>query len=262
MNQRNAIIVDDEKEACINLDFLLKEYTKNIINVLGFAYSAKEAGKAIEALKPDVIFLDIEMPNENAFQFLERLESIDFEIIFVTAYDEYAIRAFKLNAIDYILKPINADDLIIAVEKLKDRIIYKKILHSNPKAYHNLANEINKREKPKQIILRDNNQSEIISIQDILYIKAMGSYSQIVFKQHQVFKQILMSNPIALYEEMLSDISFFRVHRSFLVNCNHIKKIIKSETTSIQIIDGNILPVGRRRYPEMMVFLKKFEKNA
>jgi two-component system, LytTR family, response regulator len=256
MNKINALIVDDEKEACSNLQFLLEKHFKNEINILDSVNSTKEAEKAIHLLKPNTVFLDIEMPNENAFQFLERLEKIDFEIIFITAYDEYAIKAFKLNAVDYILKPINTDDLIHSITKLKERIIYNKILSFNADAYHSLAKEIILKEAPKQIILRNNTSFEIIQLSDIVYVKAMGGYSQIFFKKNNSIQKTLMSNPIAFYEETLLNNTFYRVHRSFLINCKYIKKIHKNENLEVELNDATMIPIGRRRYTDLIQFLK------
>ncbi len=102
-----VLIVDDEKKACSNLRSILSEFVDVKINVAGIAHSGVEAGRLVSEVSPDAIFLDIEMPNENAFEFLARISPFNFEVIFVTAYDEYAVRAFRLNAIDYILKPIS-----------------------------------------------------------------------------------------------------------------------------------------------------------
>jgi len=256
MNEINALIVDDEKEACINLQFLLEKHFKNEIQILGSVNSTKDAQVAIEALKPNTLFLDIEMPNENAFQFLERLERIDFEIIFITAYDEYAIKAFKLNAVDYILKPIDIEDLVTAVQRLKERITYNKILNFNAEAYHSLAKEIITREAPKQIILRNTTSFDIIAIQNIVYIKAMGSYSNVYFKKNNTIQKTIISNPISFYEETLLNGNFYRVHRSFLVNCNFIKKIHKNENPEIEMNDNTMIPIGRRRYADLIQFLK------
>ncbi len=126
--QIQILIVDDEKKACANLRNILLEFVDPGLQIVGEANSTMEAEQLIAIHKPDAIFLDIEMPNENAFHFLERIAPFDFEVIFVTAYEEYAIRAFRLNAIDYILKPISIKDLSTAVQKLKDRIRHKRII--------------------------------------------------------------------------------------------------------------------------------------
>lgn len=256
MDQLRAIIVDDEQEACSNLVNILNEYIEEKIDVLACVNNTKDAEIKIKSLKPDAIFLDIEMANENAFQFLERQKVIDFEIIFVTAYDEYAVRAFKLNAVDYILKPINIEELEIAIRKLKERVKYKKIINSSPEVYQNLAEQINKKSNQQQIILKDNNQYENVSFKDIRYVKAMGSYSRIFFKKGNTYKSLLMSRAIAEYEELFPGDLFFRSHRSFLINCRFIDKISKEEM--IVFLDNKeALPVGRRRFAELLQFLQK-----
>src|ERR1700689_5825299 len=117
----NVLIVDDEMEACDNLKNILMEYVDKEINIAGIANNTREAEAQINNFLPDAVFLDIEMPNENAFHFLSRISPFGFEVIFVTAYDEYAIKAFKLNAVDYILKPISIAELTAAVQKLKEK---------------------------------------------------------------------------------------------------------------------------------------------
>jgi two-component system LytT family response regulator len=252
-----AIIVDDEHEACINLKNIINDYIQIDIDILDFAYSTFEAEEKIKTLNPDAIFLDIEMANENAFQFLERLSQIDFDIIFVTAYDEYAIRAFKLNAVDYILKPINIDELAKAIEKLQQRIKYRKIISNNPQGYQELAQQIRQKTQQQQIILKDNNQYETISFKDICYVKAMGSYSKIFFKKDNAYRSLLMSKAISEYEELFPNDLFFRIHRSYLVNCKFVNTISKEEMI-VSLDNKETLPVGRRRFTELLQFLKKY----
>ncbi len=260
MSKLNVLLVDDELEACENLQNILLEYVDKDINILGYAYNTNEAEEKIMSLHPDAIFLDIEMPNENAFQFLERFSTISFEIIFVTAYDEYAIRAFKLNAVDYILKPINIEDLKKAVEKLKERVTYRKVININARGYNELAQQINLGKKQSQIILRDNNTWETLSFKSIIYLKAMGSYSKIFYLHQGEERNILMSRSISEYEELLPKEAFFRVHRSYLVNCDYIQKLTKDEIPSIILTDKSVLPVGRRRFSELVLFLKNYNK--
>lgn len=254
----NVLLIDDEPEACANLQNILSEYIDEHIVIAGIAYNTKDAEEKIAELQPDAIFLDIEMPNENAFQFLERLSPINFEIIFVTAYDEYAVRAFKLNAVDYILKPINIDELIKAVKKLKERVTYRKVVNSNTTGhrYSELAQQINLKKKQQQLILRDNNTWETVPFKNVTYVKAMGSYCKIFYIDGDEEQSVLMSRSIAEYEEIFPEEIFFRVHRSYLVNCSYIKKILKDDVLSIQLQDKTILPIGRRRFSDLVLFLK------
>jgi len=251
----SIILVDDEPEACENLENIINQFITNEINILGYAFNTIEAGEKIKALNPDAIFLDIEMLNENAFQFLEKLGEIPFEIVFVTAYDEYAIRAFKLNAVDYILKPINIHDLKVAIERLQERIRYKNILKQNNRFYSALSEQINKQKQQDQIIIKDSNQLEAVAFRNIIYVKAMGSYSKIFYRQQAEEKNVLMSRPIAEYEELFPPDIFFRSHRSFLINCQYIRYFSREDMT-VTMSNGEVLPVGRRRFTDLLAFIK------
>jgi two-component system LytT family response regulator len=253
-----AIIVDDEQDACKNLMNILTEYVDKNIEILSLAHNTTEAEIAINQFMPDVVFLDIEMPNENAFSFLERIAPFDFEIIFVTAFDAYAVRAFKLNAIDYILKPINISELAHAVVKVKEKIRFKKMAQTHTEIdFNGLAKKIQTRIKQYQITLRDNNYIEVVDFKDILFIEAKGSYSKIYFLSGNVEKSITMSYSIAEYEELLPDDMYYRIHKSYLVNCMHIKKVMKEEENmTVLVKDTYKLSIGRRRYTSFMSFLK------
>lgn len=252
----NIIIVDDEIEACNNLRNILVRDVDPHINIMGVAHDTAHAESLIKAHKPDALLLDIEMPNENGFSFVERLSPVDFEIIFVTAYDEYAVRAFRLNAIDYILKPVNTLELAAAIGKLKDRIRYKATMQLP--AYETLSRQLQNRNRPHQICLRDSNCVEIVDFRDLLFIAAKGSYSQVVFLKEGQEKHIVMSNSIADYEDLLPPDLFYRIHKSYLVNGMHVKQIIKEEGQIIAAGNRFRLPVGRRRYNGLLVFLQQY----
>lgn len=253
-----VLLIDDEPEACDNLQNIINQFINDKITILGYAHSTQEAEQKIKALKPDAVFLDIEMPNENAFQFLERLDKIDFEIVFVTAYDEYAIRAFKLNAVDYILKPINIEELGNAVSKLRERVMVRNLLNTTADSYKDVANQISTKKKQQKIILSDSGHWESVSFTNIIYVKAMGSYSKIYYNNDAGEQSIIMSRSIAEYEEMLPEDLFFRIHRSVLVNCQYAYKIIKGDTKFLQLNNQTQLPIGRRRFTELVRFLKAY----
>lgn len=253
----NIIIVDDEVEACNNLRNILLRDVDPAINILGVAQDTAQAEMLINAHKPDALLLDIEMPKENAFSFVERISPVDFEIVFVTAYDEYAVKAFRLNAIDYILKPINTYDLAAAIRKLKERVRYKASIRQP--AYEALSRQLNSHSKPRQIYLRDNNSVEIVDFKDLLFIAAKGSYSQVVFLKEGQVKQTVMSNSIAEYEELLPEDQFYRIHKSYLVNAMHIKQIIKDGSQVIASGNRFSLPVGRRRHSGLLTFLQQYK---
>ncbi len=252
----NVMIVDDEQEACDNLENMLREYVDVTINVLGKYNNTKEAEKQINALRPDAVFMDIEMPNENAFHFLERIAPISFEVVFVTAYDEYAIRAFKLNAVDYILKPISISELRNAVLKLQEKIKYRHLLADNAQAYQEISSQVISKVKQQRLTLRDNNTIEIVDFKEIYFIEAQGSYAKVVFSKNGVVKDMVMSISIADYEELLPIDLFFRIHRSYLVNCIHLKKIHKDENITVSVANCSTLPVSRRRFTQLIDFLR------
>jgi two-component system LytT family response regulator len=250
----NAIIVDDENKACRNLENMLKEYVDIAVNITGVANSTAEAEKLIRAQRPDVVFLDIEMPEEDAFHFLDRISPVEFEIVFVTAYDEFAIKAFRLNAIDYILKPIRVGDLRTAMERLQDRLRYKAIMAQN-NSYAEVSNNIINNIKYRSITLRDSETIEIVKFEDIYYIEAQGSYSNFIFLKEGTVKEILSSYPLSYYEELLPEDIFFRIHRSYFLNCKHVRKVF-SDTCHVTLPGEISLPVSRRRFPLMVGFLK------
>ncbi len=254
-----VVIVDDEKEACINLKNILCDYVDRDMEVCGIVHNTRDAEKLIQKNAPDAVFLDVEMPNENAFSFLERIAPFDFEVVFVTAYDEYAIKAFKLNAIDYILKPISISELAAAVNKLKEKIYYKKLVTEDNALILELGRQIASRPKLQRITLRDNNNIEVIEFKDLLFVEAQGSYSKILFAKEGIQKEVIMSTSIAEYEELLPPDIFFRIHKSYLINCQHIKKILRDDTNYVIMCNEIELPVSRRRYPLLLDFLKTNE---
>jgi two-component system LytT family response regulator len=252
----NVLIVDDEKEARINLENILKEYVGEGINIAGMAHNTKEAEIQINKFHPDAVFLDIEMPNENAFHFLERISPVNFEVIFVTAYDEYAIRAFKLNAVDYILKPLSISELAESIKKLREKINLRKLLSEHSTSYTDLLSQVSNKTKGHRITLRDNNIIEVVDFKDIYFVEAQGSYIRVMFLKDSMAKEIVMSGSLTDYEDLLPAEIFFRIHKSFLINCIHVKKILKGDYNQVVIHGPYTLPVSRRRYTPLIEFLK------
>lgn len=252
----NVLLIDDEVDACQNLKSILLEYIDPDINIMGIANSTAEAEKQLTLYNPDAVFLDIEMPGENAFAFLERIAPIQFEVIFVTAYDEYAVKAFKLNAVDYILKPISINELANAVAKLKERILFKTHFNTGTNDYNEISKQINARQKLNKIALKGNNNVEIVAFKDILYVEAFGGYSKVFFMRDNVPADMFTSYAISEYEDMLPSETFYRVHKSYLLNCDHIKKIHKDESPSVLLNTGQMIPVSRRRFSALVEFLQ------
>lgn len=250
----SVLIVDDEEEACINLKNILSEYIDEQVHVVGTAHNTLDAERLIEKFSPDAVLLDIEMPKENAFTFLERISPVNFQVVFVTAYDEYAIRAFKMNAVDYILKPISIPELKEAMKKLKEKIQIRSVFKGLD--YDGLSNEVSSKAKSHKITLKDNNVVEVVDFKDIFFIEAQGSYFKVVFVKDHVVKEIVMCGTLTEYEELLPPELFFRIHKSYLINCLHVKNLIKDEHSEVVIKDVFTLPVSRRRYAPLIEFLK------
>ena len=216
MNNINAIIIDDEERARNTLSSLLLNYCPEI-TVLATCANVPDGVLAINKHKPDVVFLDIEMPDYNGFELLGFFREIDFDIIFVTAYSEYAIKAFEISAVDYILKPIDIDQLKNSVEKLK-----QKKLHSQMQEQIALLKDSYKGDDIRKIALSMSNGLTFVEIADIVLLEADGAYTTFYLKDGQ---KILVSKKLKFYEDILSNRSFFfRTHRSYFVNVNYIKK--------------------------------------
>jgi two-component system LytT family response regulator len=252
----NILIVDDENKACTNLENMLLSYVDPDLNIVGFAHDPYEAEEMIKQHNPHVVFLDIHMQHGNVFELLDKLSPVRFEVVFVTAYDEYAVKAFRLNALDYILKPISVHELQNAVYKLKERLSYKKIITNDSISYTELNNRISNKQVQSNMTFKGQNSVEIVNFKDIFFVEAQSSYSRILFAKEKVVKEMTMSSPLSEYEELLPVDVFFRIHKSYLVNCNYIKRIDNKETHSLVLSNDMELPISRRRYGMLLEFLK------
>lgn len=241
-----SIIVDDEKHGRENLAGILTEYCPGV-EITGEADSVEAALTLIREQPPDLVFLDIEMPRANGFKLLEHLKDLRFEVIFVTAYDNYAIKAIRFSAADYILKPINHNELKTAVEKVAERIRQKKENERLKSLYHNL----NQPDSPR-IGLPAGDRTEFAETNTILRCQGEGNYTHIYFegKNH-----LLVSKTLFEFEELLQEFSFARVHKAHLVNMKHVVAYIRSECL-LKLSNGELIPVSRRRKEEVIIKLK------
>ncbi len=231
-----AVIVDDEIASIDSLEILLKNIDANV-EVCGKASNIEEAKTVINKKKPDLVFLDIEMPNGSGFDLLDSFEDIAFEVIFVTAYNHYAIKAFKYAAVDYILKPVDINTLQSAIERVsKNRQETTKTKISA--LYENLRND-----PPKKITLASSESIEIVSTDDIIQFEAEGSYTKVFIKNT---KPVIVSKSIKEFEDTLASDLFFRCHKSHLINMNHIKKVVKNQNF-VEMIDTSKAYISRRK---------------
>ncbi len=215
-----TIIIDDEKMARTLLEGMLKELCKDV-EVLDTCKDLPTGVKSIRKHNPDLVFLDIEMPGHSGLELLDFFneDEVNFSIIFTTAYNQYAIQAFKLSAIDYLLKPIEFKDLEHAVERFKKQGVKQN--------YQVLKTNLQLNHKKKKIAIHTTGSIKFIDINDIIYLKADGAYTNIVLKNEDT---VMASKILKSFEDVLNpDLSFFRCHKSFIVNTNYIKEFVRTD---------------------------------
>ncbi|MBD0852423.1 LytR/AlgR family response regulator transcription factor [Maribacter arenosus] len=238
----NALIVEDEANSRDILRNYLSKYCENV-TVVGEAASIQEALQLINGNEPDLVFLDVEMPYGNAFDLLDQLPDRSFETVFVTAYNQYAIDALNNHAAYYLMKPINIDELIKAVEyvseiKTKETALEDTILNAQlPKV-------------EGKITLPQQDGFQVLNVADILYCKADDNYTEI----HLEKKKILVSKTLKYFEEALSQFPFARIHKSYLVNVNEVIKYKKGKGGSVVVSNGRELLVSASKKKELLAY--------
>lgn len=250
MGKTKVIIIDDEQSARNVLTNLL-ERTSNDIVVVASCSNLEEGVEQIKKLQPNVVFLDVQMPNYAGYEIINFFKKINFEIIFVTAYDEYAIRAFELNAIDFLVKPVDRNKLKIAVNKLQDKLHKESELED----YKELLKTI-KSKNYKKIIIPELGNRRIINLDSILAIQADGAYSKIFLKEN---KPLTTSKNLRYFEEVLpKESSFFRSHRAWIINFDYVESLNKTTQNIILANKKVIAKIARARIED---FEKKISYN-
>lgn len=248
----SAIIIDDIQKSRGVLLRLLQQYCPQI-SVIGMAASADEAQFLILDKRPNLIFLDVEMPNGTGFDLLERFSAPDFEVIFTTAHDRYALQAIKFCALDYLLKPIDIEELVIAVQKMEDKI--KTKTNSTQKNFSYLIENLkNNNHKAHKIGIPTQEGLLFIKVNDILYCTADRSYTFVHLKNK---KRLIATRKIKEFENLLHTHDFFRVHRSSLINLNYIEKYYKGSGGYVVMSDGASIDVARRKKEDFLDRLSK-----
>jgi two-component system LytT family response regulator len=242
-----SIIVDDEKHGIITLKHLISEIEN--IEVVANTQDSSSAKELIEKHRPDIVFLDIEMPIMNGFELLSQFETIPFKVIFTTAYDQYAIKALKMNALDYLLKPISSDDLEESIQKynanelnISKEQIFQVHQFNNGKIQDTLA-------------LSTQQGLIFIKIENIAYLEADGSYTNIVLSDKS---KHLASKPLSNFEDLLQDnLIFFRAQKSYIINLKNIKQYLRGEGGEIIMEDGKNIALSRNKKQEFLSFFNK-----
>lgn len=245
-----AILIDDESSSIETLQWLITTYCPEV-SVLATFNSAEDAIKTITKYNPDVVFLDIEMPKMNGFEFLEKMKPLTFDVVFTTAYDNFAVKAFKYAAINYLLKPVDPVDLQSTIEriKLKSTVPSKDQLDL---LFQNLGGA--KDNTISRIALSVGDGLVFCNTQDIAYCQAESNYTNVVLVDG---KKHLVAKTLKELDETLSGKDFFRVHNSYLININHIIKLVKGDGGYILMPDGAQITISRTRRDD---FFKQFAK--
>lgn len=245
-----TVLIDDEIDSIRILQRLLETYCPEVM-IVGKADGVETGIHTIQTAKPDLVLLDIEMTQGNAFDLLNQLQPINFQIIFVTAFDNYAIRAFKYSAIDYLLKPVDIDDLCAAVERVTQKIQGKSFLDQMQVLLHNVETFHLSQQKMAVPTLTG---LIFVAIRDITRFEAKGSYTTIYLNNGD---QIMATRNIKEYEDLLPAVIFCRVHNSHIINLHKIQKYHKGRGGYVIMEDGSSIEVASRRREEFLRRLLK-----
>ena len=235
-----TVIVEDEASSQETLNNYLKEYCPDV-EVVGLAANIEDGKKLIEEVHPDLVFLDVEMPFGTGFDLLESLGKIQFQTIFVTAFSNYAIRAIQYSASNYILKPIDIDELIAAVEKVKKQDASK--INATSILLENMRNS---RQQETKIVLPVIEGFEIIQAQEVIHCQSDDNFTRFNLENKQ---KLMICRTLKYYQEILEPLGFLRIHKSHLVNLERVRKYIKGSGGFVVMSNGAELPVSPRQKP-------------
>jgi two-component system, LytTR family, response regulator len=244
-----ALIIDDEKKARETISNMLRLYCAQV-EIVGEADNINSAEELIRQHQPGLVFLDIQMPGGSGFDLLKRSINADFRVIFITAHSEYAIRAFKFSAIDYLLKPIDPGELVAAVNKLQTMSVTENMSLRLDTFFSHISD---RHTEPKNIVLKTSESIHVINIKDIIRCEADGNYSNFHLAGG---KKILVSNTLKEYDELLTPRGFFRVHQSHLVNTAYIESFEKKDGGFLRMKDGSDVPVSVRKKEQLLHLLE------
>lgn len=241
-----TVIIDDENSASEFLEKMLQRYFPNKFYVCSLCESIDDAVVAIETYQPDLVFLDIQMPNKNGFELFKEVKEINFEVIFTTAHSEYAIEAIKRSALDYLLKPINYIDLLGAVTRFEN----KSKKENQQKQFNVLLENINTGEVAhKKLAISTETGIEFVKFNSIVYLEAQNNYTKINMLDGTT---IIASKTLKSFDELLPSELFFRIHKSYLINMNFVKRFFKIDDFLVELTTGEKLPLSYRKKNEFI----------
>lgn len=243
-----AIIIDDEIGCINNLTYYLDTYCPDI-EIIAKGNDLDDAMKIIEQKNFDLAFLDIELFNSNIFSILKDQKNYNFKIVFVTAHERYAISAIKVQAADYILKPLSKQDIITCYNRLKAQFALNNSTHVNADEQKPAVTSI------KKIVLRQREKVFVINLNDLCYLQARGAYTIAIFRLNNEYKSVILSKSINKVAEEHNVSFLYRVHKSYIINTEKISDIIRSEGLTIKMENNELIPVAKRRVQDFLSFL-------
>lgn len=249
-----AILVDDEPDGIRTLQKLLEVHCPDV-HVVATCMNADMAKKQLDELKPDVVFLDIQMPGKSGLELLREVKTDDFEVIFVTAHNEYMLQALQYSAADYLLKPVDEDRLVEAVERVAKRLEVGKKEERTETLLHNLSKSGNPSEM--RLCLPTLKGFIVLKLEDIIYCEAERSYTLFHL---QGKKTVTVSKPLLDYDQLLMDTSFLRIHKSYLINLSHVKEYQRGDGGIVIMSNGMEIEVSRRKKDQFLVRVKEVFK--
>lgn len=244
MTKLRTLIIDDEAPIRELISGIVENYCETA-EIIATADGVESGLAAIKQHKPDLVLLDVKLSDGTAFDLLQQLDEIKFAIIFITAYEKYAVNAFKFSAVDYIMKPIHIDELTVAIRKASEKS-EQQVLNQKLK---NFFDNINSKPEDKKIVLKTLESIFIVKVTDIIRCEADHNYTTFYLTNG---KKVLVSKTLKDYEEMLCDYFFFRTHQSHLININHIVSFEKNDGGYLKMADGSSVPVSKRKREELL----------
>ncbi len=247
-----ALLIDDEERNTSNLSLLISKYCPDL-EVVGEVHSGIEAERLIRDLQPEVLFLDIRMPGMDGFQLLSRLKDLEFQVVFVSAFEEYALAAIKENAVDYLLKPVSIVELKAVAEKLKQK---RQSGGLSSDALDSLFRRI--KQEPQKITFSTHKGLVVEDLENLVRVESDNNYTTAHLKSGE---KIMLSKSIREFERTLANDRFFRIHNSHLINLEYIRSFSKQEGGFVLLKDGTHLPVSRRNLAELESLLRNRYKS-
>ena len=244
-----TLLIDDERHCIETLKYELTNHCPEV-EVIGTANSGADGIQKINELKPDLVFLDIEMPGMSGFEMLKQLEPVDFSVIFVTAYDQYALQAFRCAAADYLLKPVISEQLRESVS----RVSGKGVAASDQKLqlealFYNLRDGM----KSPRLALPSGRSMDFVEASDILYCNADSNYTHVILSGNRKYT---LSKTLKDVEQMLGALDFFRVHQSYLINFKYLQRYLRDDGGYVVMSDGKTIPIAKRRKEEFLTKMR------